>query len=453
MHKLIPISEYSTILYQTCEHHDDEGYDEEKKILYITEESLHHLEILTNETKFAEIYHDRIRTLNYAGVAKVGSIKIEILPKFFDNDDISADKQKIMNNLLYMLQHSNLFNFKELDSADLDIKNDFLEVMVYLFAKNLTQLLKNQQDRQYVTCEDDLRFVREKIITQQYSSNPARLHIIPCRFHERSINTLVNQTIKFTAFLLVNLVNDQETYRYLKYILSILDAVDLVQIYPSDIKKIYFNRLNKSFRPYTNFCELFLRHSTLTLQASNVEFFSLMIPMEKLFENFITQMILVNPAVVHQVHPRSIQPQKFIGHLAYEDERGLFEMKPDIIINGPETLIIDTKYKILDPEDGKNKISQSDLYQMYAYCRESGANSAVLLYPEGINYQVPDRTFKLGKDRDITLHIKTIPLHYDLSKEEGVKEFVNQLMKTFDFLKEGTNVQMVQAIIREIPNF
>jgi len=26
-------------------------------------------------------------------------------------------------------------------------------------------------------------------------------------------------------------------------------------------------------------------------------------------------------------------------------------------------------------------------------------------------------------------------------------------MKTFDFLKEGTNVQMVQAIIREIPNF
>ena len=164
--------------------------------------------------------------LNYAGVAKVGNLKIEILPKFFDGGDIQTDKTKIMNNLLYMLQHSNLFNFKELDNADLDIKNDFLEVFIYLFAKNLAQLLKNQQDRQYLKHEDELRFVREKIITSQYTSNPARLHIIPCRFHERSMNTLLNQTIKYTAFLLSNQVKSPETSRYLKYIISLLDAVE-----------------------------------------------------------------------------------------------------------------------------------------------------------------------------------------------------------------------------------
>ncbi len=56
---------------------------------------------------------------------------------------------------------------------------------------------------------------------------------------------------------------------------------------------------------------------------------------------------------------------------------------------------------------------------MYAYCKESGSKIAILLYPEGINTQVPNRVFKLGNEKSITLYVKTIPLHFDLSKDAG----------------------------------
>jgi 5-methylcytosine-specific restriction enzyme subunit McrC len=436
MEHLLSLLEYSKISFKICTRQDEEQVDDEQKILFLTQESLNNLEILTDEVRFLEIHQNYFRALNYAGIAKVGNLKIEILPKFFEGGNIQAEKEKIMNNLLYMLKHSNLYNFKELETADLDSKNDFLEVFIFLFAKNLAQLLKNQQDRQYVRYEDDLRFVREKIITSQYTSNPARLHIIPCNFHERSTNTLLNQTLRYTAYLLSNQVKSQETYRYLKQIISILDATEFVQIHPSDVKKIKFNRINSAFIPYIRFCELFLRNSTLTLQASHVEFFSLMIPMEKLFEEFIAQMIFNNPEILPQKYHDHIFIQKSIGCLAYEDERGLFEMRPDIIFDGQPPIIFDTKYKMLDPEDIKNKISQPDLYQMYAYCKEFRSNTAILLYPQGINAQVMNRVFSLGIEKSITLFVKTIPLNFDLSDEWELVKFLDQLKIVFQDLEK-----------------
>ena len=450
MEHLLSLLEYSTIPFKICTQPQEERVDTEQETVFLTQESLNNLQTLVKDVKFLEIYHNYFRTLNYAGIAKIGNIKIEILPKFFEGGDIQNDKQKIMNNLLYMLKHSNLFNFKELESADLDIKNDFLEVFIFLFAKNLAQFLKNQQDRQYLRHEDELRFVREKIITSQYTSNPARLHIIPCSFHERSTNTLMNQTIKYTAYLLSNQVRSKETYRYLKQIIALLDAVEFIQIYPSEIKKIKFNRINSAFTPYIRFCELFLRNSTLTLQASHVEFFSLMIPMEKLFEDFIAQMIVSNPEILPPEYRDDILIQKSIGCIAYEEERGLFEMRPDLILNSQPPIILDTKYKMLDPEDIKNKISQPDLYQMYAYCKESGSNIAILLYPEGINTPVPERVFKLGNEKSITLYVKTIPLHFDLSKDTEVQEFICELSKIFDFLRIATEKSTIESSIEEM---
>ena len=61
-------------------------------------------------------------------------------------------------------------------------------------------------------------------------------------------------------------------------------------------------------------------------------------------------------------------------------------MKPDISINKGNKAIIDTKYKILSRSKKKKdkfNISQNDLYQMYAYCKEYGANKCLLIYPEG----------------------------------------------------------------------
>ena len=125
-------------------------------------------------------------------------------------------------------------------------------------------------------------------------------------------------------------------------------------------------------------------------------------------------------------------------------------MRPDIVLHGAETIVIDTKYKILTADDNRNNISQTDLYQMYTYCREFGSHQAMLLYPEGFNAQVPDRIFKLVIAQAISLRIKTISLESDLSTEAGLNAFIENLEKVFHFLYELPVISVMPSSIDEI---
>ncbi len=116
-------------------------------------------------------------------------------------------------------------------------------------------------------------------------------------------------------------------------------------------------------------------------------------------------------------------------------------MRPDIVIRvGEEKIIIDTKYKLLNQEDRKLGVSQQDLYQMYAYCRETNAKKALLLYPEGLN-KIDETNlkspFKFGRDRDIELYVRTVSLEDDLTSDSGWERFVDSLNNVLSCLIES----------------
>lgn len=426
MRDILTLLEYDSVEYEIVEPKKDEGYDEAKKKLYITEKTICQLERLNKEQKFVEIYRRKIKALNYAGVAKVGSVTIEILPKFLIGGNLEEIKPRVMSNLLQMLKYTRRLNVKEVEFAELDVKSDFFEVFVYLFAKNLLNLLKVQQDRGYVRRYDELKFVRERIDTRKYGANPAKLHRIPCIYHERSMDTPINRTLKYTTYLMLKLVRSIENYRLLKQIISILDPVELTPVNPDLIRRISFSRLNAEFEPFVNFCQMFLRGCSLTLQASNVEFFSLMIPMERLFEEFIGEVIRSNPEIVPENVRNGILIQRRIGYLATKNGKRQFELRPDIRLEGIDKAIVDTKYKLLSVKEKNYGVSQQDLYQMYAYCKESGAKKCLLIYPEGLNGKIESR-WKLGKDGDIELYVKTISLMHNLTSKNGWSEFIGEL--------------------------
>ena len=59
-------------------------------------------------------------------------------------------------------------------------------------------------------------------------------------------------------------------------------------------------------------------------------------------------------------------------------------MKPDITLlneSGKPVVILDTKWKILDSNDNKRGVSQSDIYQLLAYAQQYKCNTVVLIYP------------------------------------------------------------------------
>lgn len=81
-----------------------------------------------------------------------------------------------------------------------------------------------------------------------------------------------------------------------------------------------------------------------------------------------------------------------------------FMLKPDFIITGGQTLVLDAKWKLLDSrvDDSlrKYEISQSDLYQMFAYGQKylHGKGNMMLIYPRHLYFDVPLPVFRFDED-------------------------------------------------------
>jgi 5-methylcytosine-specific restriction enzyme subunit McrC len=94
---------------------------------------------------------------------------------------------------------------------------------------------------------------------------------------------------------------------------------------------------------------------------------SLLLPMEALFEAFVAKHLRRQ-----LTHDHQLKAQSGSKHLMRHRGKGIFRMRPDIIIARArkDMLVVDTKWKLLnahaDPS-AKYGLSQSDLYQMHAY--------------------------------------------------------------------------------------
>ncbi|MEM2191955.1 MAG: hypothetical protein QW540_11075, partial [Archaeoglobaceae archaeon] len=188
-------------------------------------------------------------------------------------------------------------------------------------------MLKTKQNFQYVRRYDEMRYVRGKIDFKKHC-NPARLHLVPCEFYERHLDNLINRTLKYTCFLMSKVVETRETYRKLRRITDILEPVALTPVSVQRIESITFNRLNIEFKPFIEFCRVFLEHSSLSLQASKMEFFSILIPMERLFEQFVAEVI--RKERLHEVFGKdaNLEIQKSIGAFLQRNGQRIAEMKP-----------------------------------------------------------------------------------------------------------------------------
>ncbi len=400
--------------------------------LFLTEKTLELLENLNRERKFLDIGRQTIKPAGYVGVVRVNTLTIQIFPKVFGHEDLPYHQEMVAGNLLKMLSYTGRNLITEADIAGLDLRRlDLFEVFIHLFAKSLLHTVRGIQRKEYVARSGEPGFVRGRIQFERYT-NPARMHIVPCRYHEFSVDNLMNRTLKYTCHLMSRTVSDFATIRLLRSILDILDPVTFETISLADTDRITFTRLNRAFEPHIRFCRIFLANSSLTLQASKVESFSLLIPMEKLFEEFISAVLVADPAYFfgRQV---AVRLQSGLGGLARDESgRQVFNMRPDILIGAPEVeAVIDTKYKRLNQDDARLGVSQADLYQMYAYATKTVARRCMLLYPEALLEQKKDFTLIVpspgGIDAEVPLLIRTVRLSYDLNQQQGWDAFLAEV--------------------------
>ncbi len=406
----------------------------ENKRFRLTEKTLRHLESINEEQRFLEINRTFIKPLGFVGVVKAGNITLEIFPKLYRGGHSKEHKKIVAGNLLKMLSLTSHLAIKESDFADLDLEDlDLFEVFILIFARRLSAFIHSTKVREYRKQENELHFIRGRIAVRHYA-NPARLHIIPCRYYELSADTIIHRILKYSCQLMARKSQNFETIRLLRSVVNVLDQVESEPVRVVDIDRIVFNRLNRKYEPFIRFCRIFLSHSTLTLQASEVESFSLMIPMDKLFEEFIVGVLQSEPRYFFHCNPL-IEPQKSIGYLATKEySGGVFKLFPDIVISHNNAVfVVDTKYKVLDEEDRKFRVSQADMYQMFAYVTKLHATAGMLLYPDIDDREYGTFFFECvdhsGEKLEIPLFIASVALSSDLNTPEGWEVFRESLFK------------------------
>lgn len=301
------------------------------------------------------------------GVLAVPGCSLEILPKI-DGGDGAVRKA-----LIRMLAVAWDLRIAAGELAALDTqRHDWLELLIHLFARHLLTEVRRGLPRRYVTHEEDLRLLRGRLDVKRQTTHLAvRPDRLACRFDELSENTPLNRVFKATVKRLADIARAPANAQLLAELAARLETVA-----PSHNplgEKVRLDRTNTAFHGLYRLAQLFLQGHWQSTTGGWGEGFSLLFPMNDLFEEFIGR------SLRRELGARRVELQ---SRTRYAIEGNLFQLRPDVVIDAPNnTIVLDTKWKELDPGAEKRGVAQDDIYQLIAYAQAWEAKRVILLYP------------------------------------------------------------------------
>lgn len=399
--------------------------------------------------RFVQFIHktEEIKSNKYVGVIHFEGQKLNLLPKIFYDSERAYDTKginAIQQHILWYLSYCRKLKFPNFKSTLGSLKNDFFEILIYLFAKYTRELLSNSIFQQYEEIERDVHNIKGRLNTSAYISenlSKAHWHKVSCTYDSFVMDNKFNRIVKYVTQLLFNVSSNFENKKYLGEILFILDDVSDEKASAIECSSIVFNPMYKEFETIRDYCTLFLSNSISIDYKNDLKLFAFLLPMEYLFEDFVFGFIY------RELNEINVKSQANSTHL---DEGKIFGLKPDLCIStATKRFIADTKYKIVysDKKDPKNGISQNDLYQMVAYAIRFDIQDIVLLYPnmlktrqnEMSGMQILD---KLAMDKQINISSHQLPIiNYELFDTES--DFKNiELSELFKKQNEELKIKL-----------
>ena len=172
--------------------------------------------------------------------------------------------------------------------------------------------------------------------------------------------------------------------------------------YTKDFSKITIDRNTKDYEMLLQWSKVFLFNQSFTTFSGRKNSRALLFPMESVFESYIAQQI----KKVFEPNDWEISTQDK-GYFLFTEPKEQFALRPDIVCKkGDRIIIMDTKWKNLINNSRVNYgISQSDMYQMYAYSKKYKTSEIWLLYP--LNDEMrnhPEIKFESGDGTTVKLH-------------------------------------------------
>ncbi len=395
---------------------------------------------------FLSLSHkSKIRARNWVGFIQDEDQLIEIYPKVFKQN--TPSKESMLRHIFFWMDYCSKIKFPNTQAGlNTDNIDSFPELIIYLMASHIKTILEEKPLSLYQETEERMQMPRGRINFQRYINNSlvnGSWHQLECDHEPFLFDNSVNRIIKYCARLLEQQTKIDSNKNLLRDITFILDEVEDVPCTIHDLQRIKLNAFFEEYHIALDYCKMILEQQLYNAEAYDMKRWTMLFPMELLFEDFIAGFVKE-----HLDKDWKVEFQK--GEIYVVDEPKVFKMKHDIFLTNKETnketnktIIIDTKYKLRsasDKADKKRGVSQADLYQMITYAVKRGCKDVVLVYPCSISDAEKSKdekpvTFKIksGFDKNHQISISVVELPFwmdgDFDKNTIIDALSNNIEK------------------------
>ena len=334
---------------------------------------------------------DLITTRNYVGVIRFADgAQIEVLPKI----ELSGTDKKDVTRKIFLKMLRALLNFE--DKAKVggrahvdDSRMRVFDVFVRRFLDDVAELVKRGLKGGYSTVSGNEHFFKGKLnVAENIRQNIVHRERFFVEYDVFSSDAPENRLIRTTLEHLRTEVGDAGCRNDINRLLPVFEEVPRSINVDADLLVAKAVRTSGLYKAVIDWCGVCLMHRGFAAFSGSHDVQTLLFPMEKLFEAYVAHVVrkYASPdgwRVSAQEHGKCLFSCQGADR---------FILKPDIVLRKDDQIIIaDTKWKRLNKDERHAGVSQSDMYQMYAYGKryaesgEEGAKQKVravhLIYP------------------------------------------------------------------------
>ena len=364
-----------------------------------------------------------ITARNYVGlITMTDGTVIEILPKIAGGGISEGDTKRIF---LEMLKTLNDVTFKDFNVSHLHTdRMSLLEIFIKMFFDEVTVLTKQGLKAAYTPVEANERFYKGKLLTSQnIKYNLVSKNRFFVRYDDFNINKPENRLIKSTLRFLLKATGNGRNRQHAARLLAFFDGVEYSASYDADFSKCFVDHSMNHYDKALSWCRVFLRGNSFTAFVGSEVALALLFPMEKIFESFVAAKFRKH--IGRGINLRTQDTR----YSLFDSPNRAFALRPDIVLEfGGHTDVLDTKWKLLSDNARNSGISQSDMYQMYAYSKKYEADGIVLVYP--LSDAVSRTDIRYTSDDNVKVDVSFIDLR---NVDDSISKLLSKMSIVFDY--------------------
>lgn len=354
---------------------------DDKRLTVEEVESLDRAQRAVGVEAFRWTSRSQIKAAQHVGMVATASVRLEVLPKI---EGLGLGETR--RALIRMIGIAWDVPVRDGEVTGHDYQDrDLLEILIGLFARRLQEQVRAGLSRAYCRREDDLSPLRGKLdVTRQFTRLAASPQKLACRYDEFTADTGLNRLLLCAVTFLRRRSARSDTQRLLNEIAAHFEDVQPVSASDALAAKINLDRANRRWEIPATLAGLLLSAIYQTVHGGKRDGVALLFDMNLLFEAYVASLTR-KVCVPLGYTVRAQGPQRCLAR--NEAARSAFHTKPDLHLErSGDVVVLDTKWKRLDPTRPNFDVAQADAYQMHGYAHVYASRATILLYPHHLGF-------------------------------------------------------------------